>query len=194
MKQQNFNDVVRLQDVYDITKKECDNGKGHTWARNLDLMNFASNSESIMELGVNQGTSLALMMLQNPKKIIGVDIDLNNWNVGAGFKPLAPIAKKYADENNIDLEMIQTDSTDPVSTRNVDMLHIDSLHDPNHLNEELILHNQYIKKYIAFHDIKQGDWALWKVIEKFLKNMTEWKLKVKYNEGKCGHAVIERIN
>ena len=134
------------------------------------------------------------MMLQNPKKIIGVDIDLNNWNVGAGFKPLAPIAKKYADENNIDLEMIQTDSTDPVSTRNVDMLHIDSLHDPNHLNEELILHNQYIKKYIAFHDIKQGDWALWKVIEKFLKNMTEWKLKVKYNEGKCGHAVIERIN
>ena len=106
MKQQNFNDVVSLQDVYDITKKECDNGKGHTWARNLDLMNFASNSESIMELGVNQGTSLALMMLQNPKKIIGVDIDLNNWNVGAGFKPLAPIAKKYADENNIDLEIL----------------------------------------------------------------------------------------
>ena len=30
------------------TKKECDNGKGHTWMRNLELMECASKCETIM--------------------------------------------------------------------------------------------------------------------------------------------------
>ena len=193
MKQQNFDEAVTLQDIHDITKKECDNGKGHTWMRNLELMECASKCETIMELGINQGTSLILMMLQNPKKIIGVDIDLKHWRRGAGFKPLEPLAIEYAKENNIDLEIIEMDSTNTESTRVADMLHIDSLHDPNHLTKELLVHANFIKKYIAFHDIKQNDWALWKVIDRFMKTMPGWKLKTKYEEGKCGHAVIERI-
>ena len=99
MKQQNFDEAVTLQDIHDITKKECDNGKGHTWMRNLELMECASKCETIMELGINQGTSLILMMLQNPKKVIGVDIDLKHWRRGAGFKPLEPLAIEYAKEN-----------------------------------------------------------------------------------------------
>ena len=47
---------------------------------------------------------------------------------------------------------------------------------------------------MAFHDIKQNNYELWKVIQEFLANNKDWKLKNFYDkEGKCGHVEIEKI-
>ena len=112
-------------------------------------MECARDSESVMELGVNQGTAFILMLLQNPKKMIGVDITTKKWYNGGTYKPLSVLADAYAKKNNIEIEMLEMSSTDKRSTREVDMIHIDSLHTGSHLKKELDLHAQHVKKYIA---------------------------------------------
>ena len=195
MKDVDYDSATCLQDIYEIEKKICDGGLGPTWHRNEALMECARDSESVMELGVNQGTAFILMLLQNPKKMIGVDITTKKWYNGGTYKPLSVLADAYAKENNIEIEMLEMSSTDKRSTRKVDMIHIDSLHTGSHLKKELDLHAQHVKKYIAFHDIKQNNYELWKVVQKFLdENQDTWKLKNMYDKrGKCGHAEIERI-
>jgi len=84
-------------------------------------------------------------------------------------------------------------SVNEKAIREVDFLHIDSLHEPNYLAKELDMHSNYVSKYIMFHDIKQNKWELWKVIEKFLQKNSTWKLKTKYEKGSCGYALIERV-
>tara|TARA_B100000085_G_C18393443_1_gene451427 strand:- start:140 stop:721 length:582 start_codon:yes stop_codon:yes gene_type:complete len=191
MRHINFDSAKTLQDVHDIQKNLYPE---ETWHRCEALMECARDSESIMEFGVNQGCSLVLMLLQNPKKIIGVDPQIAAWNKGRSYKPLSILAEEYAKENNIEIEFLAMSSTNPKTVRSVDMLHIDSLHTPKHLRKELKLHAQHIKKYIAFHDIKQDNYALWKVVEDFLSNNEDWKLKNMYDEkGTCGHAEIERV-
>jgi len=190
MKHTNYSSAKTLQDVYDIQHHICDDGEGPTWHRNMALMECAKDSESIMELGINQGSSFVLMMMQNPKKIIGVDVNTNSWFKGGLYE----LASEYATNNNIEVEILKMSSTDPKSIRNVDMLHIDSLHNPKHLKGELKLHAPHVNKYIAFHDIKQNNYELWKVIQEFLANNKDWKLKNFYDkEGKCGHVEIEKI-
>ena len=189
MKHTDYSSAKTLQDVYNIQKRACSNGTGHTWKRNEALIECAKDSESIMELGVNQGSAFILMMMQNPKKIIGVDINIESWLNGG----LAHLSEEYSTANNIEVEILELSSTHPDSVRNVDMLHIDSLHDGSHLRAELNLHAKHVNKFIAFHDIKQNKFELWKVVKDFLKNNKDWKTKIFYDEGKCGHAVIEKI-
>ena len=72
------------------------------------------------------------------------------------------------------------------------MLHIDSYHKSWYLKKELALHASHVSKYIAFHDIKQNNWELWRVVEKFVNDNPEWEVESKYEGGTCGYAVIKR--
>lgn len=192
----NFMAAIALPDVLDIESKFWDI---HDRARNEMLMQMATEVESIGELGIYQGTSFCLMMLQKPKKMVGVDITLNKWRLGIhGSPPLEPLAKTFAEENSIELVMHQCSSISPECVHNLDMLHIDSLHSKDHLEKELELHAKHINRYIAFHDTKLssgqtgGEFGLWKVVEKFLNKNPEWELKEHYTQGRCGHAAIQR--
>ena len=78
MKDTDYNSATKLEDILEISSKDWSDS---TKARNDALMELAADSESVSELGVNQGTSFSFLMLQNPKKIVGVDITLKNGNM-----------------------------------------------------------------------------------------------------------------
>jgi len=192
MRDTDYNAAKTLEQAYRIYQDSWSETTAH---RNNALIECAKDSESISELGVNQGSSFMMLMIQNPKKIVGVDITLNKWRKGnssLGYQALEPLALQYMKANPMEYIMYQGSSADKKSVHNVDMLHIDSLHDPKHLAKELQMHSESVNKYIAFHDIKQNGYALWKVIERFLNDNSQWKLKAFYDEGKCGHVEIER--
>ena len=93
--------------------------------------------------------------------------------------------------------MYEGNSLDKESVHEVDMLHIDSLHRAAHLQKEIDLHSGHVKKYMVFHDTKyahgEPEYALWRVVEKFLNKNNDWELLVNYTEGKAGHAAIQRV-
>lgn len=164
----------------------------HTINRNECIVNAAKQCTSGMELGVFQGSCLALIYtnLQSPKELYGVDIRIDPYNKGG----LSSLFKEYAQRtNNSPPEIIQSSSINKDICREVDFLHIDSLHQANHLKKELDLHSPFIKKYIAFHDINQNNSELGKVVKNFVKNSIEWDIEVYYDQGICGHALIRRI-
>jgi hypothetical protein len=197
MRDTNYNSAETLEDVWSLYQETFINGVAPTTEhRNNALIECAKDSESISELGVNQGSSFIMLMMQNPKKIVGVDVTLKKWRGGnkkEDLKALEPLALEYMRRNPMEYIMYEGSSTDKKSVHKVDMLHIDSLHYPSHLTRELQMHADSVNKYIAFHDIKQNGYALWKVIERFLNDNPQWKLKTFYDEGKCGHVEIERV-
>jgi cephalosporin hydroxylase len=165
----------------------------HDTARYKHLIELGNQVETVSELGVWQGRTMALFMGQNIKKIYGVDLDLSRFN-----KKLRRIFQEYAEKNNIQWELIESTSTSANAIREVELLHIDSLHTPTHLQAELDLHSKFVSKYITFHDTKLGNpfngtqFQLWRVIEKFLNDNKDWRLYEHYMLGKCGHATIKR--
>jgi len=181
MRDTDYRQAKKLEDVIEISKRDW---SIHSETRNNCLMRLAKDSESVSELGVNQGSSFIFMMLQNPKKIVGVDLTLKKWRTGGTYPALEPL---------------RGSSTDKKSVYNVDMLHIDSLHKASHLRKELKMHAESVNKYIAFHDTKLGNgetggqFALWRVVEQFLNDNPQWELEEHYTEGKCGHAAIRRV-
>jgi len=192
MRDTDYNAAKTLEQAYKIYEDSWGETTAH---RNNALIECAKDSESISELGVNQGSSFMMLMMQNPKKIVGVDITLKKWRKGnpsLGYQALEPLALQYMKANPMEYIMYEGSSADKKSVHNVDMLHIDSLHSPSHLTQELKVHADSVNKYIAFHDIKQNGYALWKVIERFLNDNPQWKLRTFYDEGKCGHVEIER--
>ncbi len=190
MRDTDYNSAKTLEDVYSIYESIWDE---HTRHRNNALMECARDSESVSELGVNQGSSFIIMMMQNPKKIIGVDVTLKKWRHGKDYNALEPLALEYMKRNPMEYILYEGSSTDAKAVHKVDMLHIDSDHRPGHLRKELQVHAESVNKYIAFHDIKQKDYELWKVVEQFLNDSPQWKLKTYYDGGTCGHVEIQRV-
>jgi len=173
-----------IDDVITIIEGLCNESLK---ARYDDLFEYAAQCETAMEFGINQGSSLAAILRAGPKTVIGVDVELKPYNIGG----LKPIMEEYAKKEDINLKIVKGDST-KIAPANVEFLHIDSLHSPKHLEKELKIHAPFVSKYIMFHDIKQKDYELMKVIEKYVSNNPEWAVIVKYEVGKCGHAVIKR--
>ena len=189
MRHTNYDEAKNLQDVYEIYKQTWDE---HTTNRNEMLMKCAKECDSISEFGINQGSSFILLMMQNPKKIIGVDIHLNYWKRGGSYKPLEPLAKDYMKDNPMEYILHERSSHDLETVHDVDMLHIDSEHSADHLHKELEIHAHHVNKYICFHDIKQNNFELWRVIQYFIQKNRKWVLKHYYDGGTCGNVVIQK--
>jgi len=119
-------------------------GEGYI-SHHFFLSKYGSLCESIKELGVYEGCSLACLMLTNPKKLVGIDRDISRIKNVEKFK-------NYAIENNIDFDIKNLDSLDIKAVSSCDLLHIDSFHTYEYLLNELRLHGPYIRKYIIFHD------------------------------------------
>jgi len=189
MKHVDYSSALTLEQAHAIDKKNP------IWDENLQsrcdqLQECARDPDVniVSEFGVYRGSSLIPIILTNPKKVIAVDTELRRLK-----QHNLALIEAYAKQHNIEIELIEAMSINEKSIRTVDFLHIDSLHEPNYLAKELDMHSSYVSKYIMFHDIKQNNWELWNVIDKFLKKSSLWKLKTKYEKGSCGYAVIERV-
>ena len=111
------------------------------------IRKYMPECKSYVELGTHQGGTASTAMLCNPSKITLVDIDFSRYR-----KFLAPIAQKYCQENNIQLNIIEKDSSSIGTASLTDMLVIDSLHQPSHMKKELSMHGFNTRKYIIAHD------------------------------------------
>tara|TARA_R110002096_G_scaffold179567_4_gene356578 strand:- start:50 stop:613 length:564 start_codon:yes stop_codon:yes gene_type:complete len=186
MKLTDYSSAKTLEECYTI--QEATWNSEHSVHRNTCLIDFAKQSDTIMEIGVNQGSSLMIMAMQNPKSVIGVDITFKNFN-------LRERIEDYCSYHSVKTEFIEASSTDPITIRDVEMLHIDGLHHPKHVVKELSIHASHVSKFIAFHDINLGSRGvnLWDgAIQPFLKKNNQWETLVYYDQGKCGNAVIGR--
>lgn len=142
----------------------------------------------IKELGVCQGGTLAAMMLEHPKILHGYDIATYYYN------PYKNLFNDYAKEHNIDFKYIGMSSLDTNSVYECDLLHIDSLHEPDHLMQELRLHAPTVSKYIVLHDTAnfKTSAGLFKVIAKYITEVEQsWKIVDHYIH-RVGYTVIQR--
>lgn len=183
--------VTNIHEFYEEIKKKQSGAHGVEYlAHHTALIEKAKECEVIKEIGVCQGATLAAIMMTNPKKLIGLDI------MPKYFNPYKEHFDNYAKENNIDFEFITGDSTNPKLTHEVDMLHIDSLHKPEHLMKELILHAPKVKKYIVFHDTAnyKNTRGLLVAVAKYITEIDQsWRIVDHYIH-RVGYTVIERVN
>lgn len=142
----------------------------------------------VKELGVCQGGTLAAMMIEHPKVLHGYDIAAHYYN------PYAHLFLDYAKEHNIDFSYKENSSLDIDTVYDCDLLHIDSLHDPDHLMKELKLHAPTVSKYIVLHDtanFKNGR-GLFKTIATYITEVQQcWKIVDHYIQ-RVGYTVIQR--
>lgn len=183
--------VTNIHEFYEEIKRQQSGAHGVEYlAHHNALIEKAKECETIKEIGVCQGATLAAMMLTNPKKLIGFDI------MPKYFNPYKKHFDDYAKENDIDFEFIVGDSINPKITHEVDMLHIDSLHKPEHLMKELIIHAPKVKKYIAFHDTAnyKNTSGLLVALARYITEIDQsWRIVDHYIH-RVGYTVIERVN
>lgn len=124
------------------------------------LYNLSKEVEHITEMGVRNVVSTWAFMLRNPKKLIGIDIHVNE-NVEAA-KLLYP-----------NWEFIQADTL-KIKIKKTDLLFIDTLHIYTQLRDELKLHAPNVKKYIVLHDTttyghtdEPTDWQTPEIMENY---------------------------
>ena len=142
----------------------------------------------VKELGVCQGGTLAAMLMAQPKVLHGYDI------AGYYYKPYAHLFEEYAEDNGIEFKYIEASSLSQESRYNCDLLHIDSLHEPQHLMKELIAHAPTVSKYIVFHDTAnfKNSAGLFKVIAEYITDVEQsWRIVDHYIH-RVGYTVIQR--
>ena len=183
--------VKTLEEFYkEICQQQSDaHGKEYI-AHHKALVNCVNNPDVniVKELGVCQGGTLAAMMLEHPKVIRGYDIATYYYN------PYKKLFENYAKEHNIDFKYIGMSSLDTNSVYECDLLHIDSLHEPDHLMQELRLHASTVSKYIVLHDTAnfKTSAGLFKVIAKYITEVEQsWKIVDHYIH-RVGYTVIQR--
>lgn len=178
--EQFYSDLVRIQQEH--------HGVEYT-AHHRALQKYITECDTVKELGVCQGATLAGMLLSRPKRITGIDID-NQY-----FTPYQSLFYDYAKDNNIDFEFIKGSSIDPALVTSVDLLHIDSYHVYEHLLKELKTHAPTVKKYIVFHDTRNTKSApgLLKAIAHYITEIEQtWQIVDHYITN-AGYTVIKRV-
>jgi hypothetical protein len=161
----------------------------HYCAIHKAIKKYMKECDSYLELGTHQGGTASTAALCNPESIQLVDTDLSRFD-----KFLRPIWNQYCEANKIQSRVLQESSISIASTRKADMLMIDSLHHPNHMIQELRLHQVNINKYIIAHDTSilhgKKDNRLFDCLQNFCLDYP-WQI-LERNELNVGYTVLER--
>jgi len=181
--------VKTLPEFYSEIRKQHEEAHGHDYCWQHDAMQkLMKECDSYKELGTHQGASAAAACLTNPKSVELVDISFEKW------RPFESIFVDYCNENNIQFDVQEKSSADPKTASRVDLLLIDSNHQPSHLVKELSLHTPFVKKYIVLHDTSRlfgkPDDRLWQVVQQFTNQINPWVIKER-NTANVGYTVIQ---
>lgn len=177
-----------LEEFYEEIRRQQEEAHGEDYcAQHLALQKLMKECRSYRELGTHQGGTAACAMLCNPSTVDLVDISLEKYNKSKH------LFEEYAERNNIRLRTHEMSSTDQKSRGPCDLLLIDSLHHPNHLNKELHVHADYVRKYIILHDTEvlhgKPNTALYQVAEQFCGQINPWVIKER-NRKNVGYTVL----
>lgn len=159
------------------------------------LYETAKECDHVTEMGVRHGSSTRAFLYADPKKYIAYDLNID---------PEVNKLFEYCSELGKDFHYIQADVL-KIEIEETDMLFIDTYHCYEQLSQELKLHSNKVRKYIAFHDTHtyarrgenldfmdfSGTKGIMYAIEEFLEENKNWKIvhDVDYNNGLM---IIER--
>jgi hypothetical protein len=172
--------------------------KEYQWARknpsdineNVHILyELAKECKTVVEMGVRTGVSTRAFLNTNAE-LLAFDIVLND-----NVKKLFDLAK----QKGKNAQYIQADVLN-IEIEETDLLFIDTLHTYEQLKQELALHGNQAKKYIAFHDthtfglrdeIGNGRNGLLTAIIEFMAKNPHWKFKI-HKTNNNGFTVLER--
>lgn len=183
--------VKSVEEFHSEIRRQQEEAHGDKYCAMHDaIQKYLKECDSYLELGTHQGGSAAAALLAKPKFVQLVDKDMSRYR-----KFLKPLAEKYAKDNNIKLEVKETDSRGLAATAVVDMLMIDSYHNPQFMMQELNTHAFNVKKYIVAHDTavingKPND-SLYRVLEDFA-NRAGWTI-IEHVTENVGYTVLKKI-
>ena len=166
--------------IPDGGKYNNDYSNGDNIFRELWYKKHFGGYETIVELGVNSGTSASIWIECATKKVVGIDLNEN--------KNVHDIIEK-AKKLNIHYEYIIGDTCE-VTPMECDILFIDSSHKYEETVLELQRYSPKTKTFIALHDtiMKPVEDA----IKTFLSETDQWEV---WYEDKyiCGLTVLKRL-
>lgn len=169
------------------------------------MIEYASEYDHIIEMGVRAITSTWAFLGAAPKKLISYDIeDPSKW--GADINHVYNVAHQYGlnyefrKENVLKIEIEETD-----------LLFLDTWHAYDQLKAELELHSNKTRKYIIIHDTtlygykdesltSENAWegapptgkGLWLAVTEFLDSNDEWELHKRYTNNN-GLTILKRV-
>ena len=167
------------------------------------ILKYGSECDHITEMGVRGINSTWGWLASKPKNLVLYDIQ-DPSTFGGSLQDVTDTANHIGTEfefhlaNVLDVEIEETD-----------LLFIDTWHSYKQLTAELKLHASKVRKYICFHDTTSyatvdensyeswgTDWksagiGIWKAIEEFLENNSDWELKHRFTNNN-GFTIIRR--
>jgi len=162
-------DANNLPDYYKaLYKLQADAHKPSYLLVHDEIHNRLTDCESYTEMGINQGATLAVAVLQHPKRVRAYDIKLG-WYLEA-----QQLFEDYAHDNNIDYEVFEMDTLKCV-IEPTDLLYIDTQHRYDHLTNELRLHANKVNKYIIFHDTHTMT-GLKRAVNEYVNKNPHWSI------------------
>lgn len=180
-----------VEEFYKSIREQQEKAHGDDYCDQHDaIRKYAPDCLTYCELGVHQGGTLANALLAGFKYVEGIDIDLHRYE-----KFLKPLAEKHAHLNRIILKTKQVSSIDPVNSMGpfVDMMLIDSLHNPHHMAKELQIHSKRVKRYLVAHDTSvlhgKPNESLYDVLVGFCLDNPEWKI-IERSTKNVGYTVL----
>ena len=138
-----------LEEFYSQIRTQQEDTKHHGphyCAHHDFVQKYMPECDSYKELGLHQGASAAAALLGGAKEVHLIDHTLEKYNWEKH------LFEKFAEENNVSLNVYEMSSIDKQCAAQTDMLMIDSLHKWSWTIQELELHAPVTKKYIVFHD------------------------------------------
>jgi hypothetical protein len=169
------------------------------------LIEYASECETITEMGVRAITSTWAFLGAAPKRLISYDIE-NPSKWGADINMVYDVAKQYG----LNYKFIKGNVL-KLNIEETDLLFLDTWHAYCQLKAELDTHSSKAKKYIIMHDTtsyefrdepltSENAWegapptgkGLWAAVTEFLESTDEWVLHKRYTNNN-GLTILKRI-
>lgn len=178
-----FTHCISLEQFYKEIKTTHQNAHGDAYTAHHDEISRLIQTEKLhtyRELGVMQGATAACAAVSGVKSLHLIDINLSRF---------LSYEKLFKDQVLILSEKSSVNFTND-SIHDVDILLIDSLHNPDHVRKELDIFHKTTKRHIIFHDTYSIK-SIQKMIENWLKEHQEWELKKYYREN-VGFTRISR--
>lgn len=193
MIQANVSKCRNLEEFYKEIRNQQETAHGPDYCRHHDAIKnciVKMNCSSYKELGTHQGATAAAACLANPNILQSIELVDTSFDL---FNKHSILFEGFCTNHKINISKIKIDSSDPRSAVNpIDLLLVDSLHTPEHLRKELLIHPVKVQKFMIFHDTEVNGSKLFKVLENFVKNNSCWSIFEHYPNN-VGYTILKRV-
>lgn len=138
---------------------------------------------SYRELGIMQGATAACAALAGATDLHLIDVDVSR------FEPYRHLFDSAV--LSLSVEQKSTLSYDSNKLSPCDLLLVDTLHNPDHVQQELNIFSPSTKGFIVIHDTHAIP-SIQEMVNRWLKINTQWKLHNYFNQN-VGYTTLERI-